>query len=85
MESTAKGSAHPLTTQSQRLLFCMLRHHRRHLIEACIFSRLGCTGSLCTLRERQFLLCFISGLGNEARFTQQLGEKQRSSSSCVWI
>ena len=43
----------------------MLRHHRRRLIEACIFSRLGCTGSLCTLRERQVLLCFICKSGKQ--------------------
>ena len=50
----------------QRLLFCMLRHRRRRLIEACIFSCLGCTGSWRTLMERQFLICFISAFGSNS-------------------
>ena len=60
MVSTAKGSAHPLATQSQRLLFCMLRHHRRRLIEACIFRALV-VRALCALSE-SVNFCFVSSV-----------------------
>ena len=67
MESTAKSSAHPLTNIAIALspkvnIFSGSCFAKRRLTEACIFSRLSCTGSLRTLRERQFLLCFISAL-----------------------
>ena len=63
-------------TQSQhiqRLLFCMLRYHRRHLIEACIFSRTWLYG-IFAHSQRASIFAVVSpvALGNKARFTQQL-------------
>ena len=93
MGSTAKGSAHPLTNNAIALspkvnifsgsCFACFATTRDASLMRAFFRALAVRALLRTLRERQFLLCFISGLGNEARFTQQLCEKQRSSSSCV--
>ena len=54
---------------------------RGRLTEACIFSRLGCTGSLRTQRASSFTSGLV--IQARARFAQHLCEKQKSSSSCA--
>ena len=92
MDSTAKGSAHPLTNITIEL------SPKVNIFSSSCFACFATTGdtslrrgffralavrAICDLSERQFLPCFIRGLGKKARFTQQLCEKQRSSSSCA--